>query len=222
MRGRFSHSFPWGRLRFPIRGLPAVLTLLAGYSPASYSASVVEYCPPYSGVAQLEVDVKQPFLQYSLSVVDLADGRHVVTIVADDIRVDVKTLGALIRSASSFDPAVAKIVLQARRIRFAEHLSLVNASIELAAQEVVFEDGAAVTLLPDANSRLVIFARRIELASSSPSALILGVHPSLLLPAGSETLLDLLSSALRHSHCPSVRQGLFISQQSVLFCFVCC
>lgn len=166
MLGRDSLSFHWAWLRLPIRGLPAVLTLLAGYSPVSHSASIVEYCPPYSGVAQLEVDVKQPFLQYSLSVVDQADGRHVVTIVADDIRVDVKTLGALIRNASSFDPAVAKIVLQARRIRVAEHLALVNASIVLDAQEVVFEDGAAITLLPDANSRLTIFARRIELASS--------------------------------------------------------
>jgi septal ring factor EnvC (AmiA/AmiB activator) len=126
----------------------------------------VEFCPPYSEVAQIAVDARKPFLQYSLTVATDLTGKKVVTIVADHLRIDRATLGSLVRSAAAADASIGKIALHARRIEFVESIALNRGSLDIFAQEIEFASGSTIALLPDSSSQIRLMAEKVILSST--------------------------------------------------------
>ena len=132
----------------------------------AHSSSIVEFCPPYSDVAQISIDARKPFLQYSLTVATDLSGKKVATIVADHLRIDRASLGSMVRSAAAADASVGKIVLHARHIEFVESISLNRASIDLIAEEISFSAGATISVLPDLSSQIKLIAKTVILSPS--------------------------------------------------------
>ena len=131
-----------------------------------WATSTVEYCPPYTRVAQLAVDVNQPFLQYSLTIGTTADGRKRLIIVADELRVSRDILGAIVRNAAAADATIGSIEIEARNVVFVDSLSLINADLKVLAKSIIFQDGAQISFLPGASGKLSFAAESIELADS--------------------------------------------------------
>ncbi|WP_345812577.1 hypothetical protein AAGS40_00910 [Paraburkholderia sp. PREW-6R] len=136
------------------------------FSVCAYSASIVEYCKPYTAVSQIAVDLKKPFIQYFLDVETMQSKRKAISIIGDEIVVSRDTIGPLVRDAANADAEIESVRLDGRIVRFVGPLSLVNASIQVFADEVIFSDGSAIVLLPDKNSKITIAARQTTLADS--------------------------------------------------------
>lgn len=152
-------------MQIEAKSLKSILMAASLFVSLSSSAkSPVEFCPPYSEMEQLAVDVSKPFLQYSIRVENGADGRRQVFVVGDDVQLDASTFGALVRTAVAADSKIARISIDARRIRVVDSLAVVNASVELSAKEIYFVDGSAISVLPGPNSKIRLSAKDIHLS----------------------------------------------------------
>lgn len=131
---------------------------------AFVARSEVEYCPAYTTLAQTVVDLKKPFGQYLLSVTDAAD-RRVINITADDVVFDRATFGSLIRGPGAADATLRSVKLNARKITIKEALSLIDGSLEIIADQIVFEGGARISILPGSSAKISLIARSLHLAA---------------------------------------------------------
>ncbi|TIN31722.1 MAG: hypothetical protein E5Y31_00985 [Mesorhizobium sp.] len=128
---------------------------------ACFAEAIVEFCTPFRYYSTYKLDVTKPFIKYSLNVREV-NGRTNIEIVADEIRIDRETLGSIIRSAAAVDEKIGKIRVDARRIIITESLALKEGLYEFVAEDVVFNSGAVLTLLPNPESRYSFAARNIR------------------------------------------------------------
>lgn len=144
----------------------ASLCLSVAFLPSGYAASMVEYCKPYTSVSQLAVDLKKPFIQYALAIEEGSGGRKIITITGDELLLNRETLGVIVRSAASADRTIESIRLHGRVVRFSGAIPMIEGAIEALANEIIFEDGASLSLLPNAGSGITLAAPSITLAES--------------------------------------------------------
>ncbi len=146
-----------------------LLILVTLWSVQLRAESSVEFCEPYSYVAQVPVNIDKPFLQYHLSVEATPNNRKKITVIADHLIVDQQTLGSLVRAASAVDDAIEEITLDAQTVDFVDtinSITLSQGSINIIARHINFMDGSTITLLPSSNSTISLYAEKINLSPS--------------------------------------------------------
>jgi hypothetical protein len=146
--------------------LAASVLLSILLSVDSRAATTVEFCKPYTALSQLPVDLKQPYIQYTLGVTDLAGGKKAISITGDEIHVTRESLGVLVRAAAAVDRSIDSIRLDARVVKFSGQVPLSGGRIDVFAKDIEFEDGSSITLLPASNSRITLAAQNISLSDT--------------------------------------------------------
>jgi len=143
-----------------------VVMSLSALASESKKTIETEYCLPYSEIDKarlltIEVNAEKEFSPYVITVKDEADGRRQVNIISDHLIWSKETFGALVTTPQMADKTISSINIDARKITIEDSITLINGSVNIYADEVIFNSGGVFHLHYGPQAKMKIYTNKL-------------------------------------------------------------